>query len=445
MGCFKNYQVDNALGDFQVMILLLTPPRKMRMIQRCRRLGSRPGRWFDASVASGKWWLARCSLKAKIWRWYFVEPGGVGGGWTKIMLYAIFWYFQECKRSEHVAILVVRTRKRQVRRVEKEMETTQRCHFCLVFYWGRCWLRVKVFHVHKKTGSHLFLPTMSPLWCQLNELNLAAVSAKPRSFSFATQLHTTSPPFASVAMSVLFVFRLAALVTPLVLGEPLLSDGLVVRLQRVPGNGTHFYVGRPEYFYWRGMERTVGLWLLVGWSNKNLARSWPDHLSDTESTTLSTSSKYLISSTSKPSPTKRQRSSLSTFSTFEVACEILFNINSFWNFNLQGESMRIKRSCHRLSVGEPKQSFSVLFDTASGHVLFPCLNGSIRWSVYDREVRESLWWYDMIWYDIMCNGHIYIIRTYIYTQYNMYICTLQEYIYIYTRTINIFIHIHTAI
>lgn len=60
-------------------------------------------------------------------------------------------------------------------------------------------------------------------------------------------------------MSVLFVFRLAALVTPLVLGEPLLSDGLVVRLQRVPGNGTHFYVGRPEYSYWRGMERTVGL------------------------------------------------------------------------------------------------------------------------------------------------------------------------------------------
>lgn len=157
-----------------------------------------------------------------------------------------------------MAILVVRTRKRQVRRVETEMETTQRCHFCLVFYSGRCWLRVKVFHVHKKTGTHLFLPNMSPLWCQLNEPT-AAVSAKPRSFSFATQLHTTSPPFASVAMSVLFVFRLAALVTPLVLGEPLLSDGLVVRLQRVPGNGTHFYVGRPEYSYWRGMERTVGL------------------------------------------------------------------------------------------------------------------------------------------------------------------------------------------
>ena len=70
-------------------------------------------------------------------------------------------------------------------------------------------------------------------------------------------------------MSVPFVFRLAALVTPLVLGEPLpTTDGLVVRLQRVPGNGTHFYVGR-------------------------------------------------------------------------------------------------------LSVGEPKQSFSVLFDTASGHVLLP--------------------------------------------------------------------------
>lgn len=30
--------------------------------------------------------------------------------------------------------------------------------------------------------------------CGANLTNLAAVSAKPRSFSFATQLHTTSPP-----------------------------------------------------------------------------------------------------------------------------------------------------------------------------------------------------------------------------------------------------------
>lgn len=79
-------------------------------------------------------------------------------------------------------------------------------------------------------------------------------------------------------MSVLFVFRLAALVTPgMVLGEPaLLSDGLVVRLQRVPGNGTHFYVGRPEYFYGRGMERTCGslsLTLSGMEFNKNLAGS----------------------------------------------------------------------------------------------------------------------------------------------------------------------------
>jgi len=38
----------------------------------------------------------------------------------------------------------------------------------------------------------------------------------------------------------------------------------------------------------------------------------------------------------------------------------------FWS---DADPTRLKT--RRVSVGEPKQSFSVLFDTASGHVLFP--------------------------------------------------------------------------
>ena len=92
-----------------------------------------------------------------------------------------------------MAILVVRTRKRKARsRVEMEMEMIQRCLLPWLFIEGAVWLGVEVFHIHQKIGTHLFLPKMSPLWCLfLNELNErnAAVSAKPRSFSFATQLH----------------------------------------------------------------------------------------------------------------------------------------------------------------------------------------------------------------------------------------------------------------
>lgn len=218
-------------------------------------------------------------------------------------------------------------------------------------------------------------------------------------------------------MSVLFVFRLAALVTPLVLGEPLLSDGLVVRLQRVPGNGTHFYVGRPEYFYWRGMERTVGLWLLVGWSTKNLAGSWPDDLSDTELTTFSTcfnnnctSSKYLISTTSKPSPTKRQRTSLSTFSTFEVACEILFNINLFWIFN---PLCRVSPwGSGDLVAGYPWVSPSRVSLCSS--ILPLAMSCFLAWM--DR-FDVCLWtrWYDMIWYDLI--WYVIYIYNYIYSTY----------------------------
>ena len=183
------------MGDFQVMNLLLTPPRKMRMFQRCRRLGSRPDRWFDASVASGKWLLARCSLKAKIWRWYFVEPGGVGGGEQKYAL----CNFSDISRSVKGVNMWQfwlsgpgRDRWEEWRRRWRRLRGATSAWFFIEGAVGICWLRVKVFHV-QKTGSHLFLPTMSPLWCQLNEPT-AAVSAKPRSFSFATQLHTTSPP-----------------------------------------------------------------------------------------------------------------------------------------------------------------------------------------------------------------------------------------------------------
>lgn len=57
-----------------------------------------------------------------------------------------------------MAILVVRTRKRQVRRVEKEMEMTQRCHFCMFFLLRALLVACQGFSMYTKNRE----PPVSP-------------------------------------------------------------------------------------------------------------------------------------------------------------------------------------------------------------------------------------------------------------------------------------------
>ena len=67
------------------------------------------------------------------------------------------------------------------------------------FFWGRCWYLLVACQgfscTQKNREATCFSQTCHHCGANLtNWTNGEAVSAKPRSFSFATQLHTTSPP-----------------------------------------------------------------------------------------------------------------------------------------------------------------------------------------------------------------------------------------------------------
>ena len=189
VGCF-NHQLDNEWGIFRWWICCWPHQGRWGWYRGAGALGHGPigdSMLLLLPENDGRPDVVHSQDLEMIFCWTWWDGWG---GEQKLCFMQMFWYFQECKRSEHVAILVVRTRKRQVRRVETEMEMTQRCHLWALFVACQGFSCTQ-----KNREATCFSQPCHHCGANLtNWTNGEAVSAKPRSFSFATQLHTTSPP-----------------------------------------------------------------------------------------------------------------------------------------------------------------------------------------------------------------------------------------------------------